>query len=124
MTSTLTSLLEQLPERVAELGGMVKQARPGVRLAGQAFENPLGHLPGPPGQQAQMRDGRGPAEIGEVTGHHRDRATLEHAAEHHHVAARVLDRRRAPLAALAAAHLKALQLDPHRSQSSPPPATR
>ena len=105
-------VLEQLPERVAELGGMVEQARPGVRLAGQAFENPLRHLPGPPGQQAQMRDGRGPVEIGEVAGHHRDRATLEHAAEHHHIAARVLDRRRAPLAALVVAHLKALRARP------------
>ena len=34
-------VLEQLPEGVTELGGVVKQARPRVRLAREAFENPL-----------------------------------------------------------------------------------
>ena len=47
-------VLEQLPERVTELGGMVKQARPRVRLTRQAFENPLGD---PRGQWGRLSNG-------------------------------------------------------------------
>lgn len=110
-------VFEHLRQGAAQLGGMVKQARSGLRLAGEAFEKPLRDLPGLPRHQAHMRDGRRAAEIGEVAGDQRDRATLNHAAEHHDIAADVLDRRRAPLPPGVAAHLKALQLDPHRSQS-------
>ena len=116
-------VLEQLPERVTELGGVVKQARPGVRLAGEAFESPLRDPRGLPRRQAQMRDGRRAGEIRQIARDQRDRAALQHAAEDHHVAARVLDRRRAPLRPLVRAHHKTVQLEPHRSQSSPPAAT-
>jgi hypothetical protein len=42
--------VEQLPERVTQLGGVVEQARPGVRLAGQAPQNPLRDLRRPSGR--------------------------------------------------------------------------
>ena len=83
-------VFEHLRQGAAQLGGMVKQARSGLRLAGEAFEKPLRDLPGLPRHQAHMRDGRRAAEISEVAGDQRDRATLNHAAEHHDIAADVL----------------------------------
>ena len=123
--STLTSSsTSNSPERVSELGGVVKQARPRVRLAWEAVQHPLRDPRRPPGRQAHVRDGRRAGEIGQVGRDQRDRAALQHAAEDHHVAARVLDRRRAPLRPLVRAHHQTVQLEPHRSQSSPPAATR
>ena len=91
---------EQLAERVAELGGVIKQARPGVRLAGEAVQDPLRDLAAAArAARRRCETAVGPVEIGQVGRHQRDRAALQHAAEDHHVAARVLDRRRAPLTA-------------------------
>jgi hypothetical protein len=89
-------VFEQLSERAAELGGVVEQARPRVRLPRQAFEHAL------PGRQAHMRDGGRAAEIGQVARDQRDRVALQQAAEHDRGAARVLNRRHAPLRPLIA----------------------
>jgi hypothetical protein len=91
-SSTLTpSSSSSSPERATKLGGVVEQARPRVRLPRQALQHAL------PGRQAHMRDGRRAAEISQIARDQHDRMALEHAAEHHHVAARFLNRRHAPL---------------------------
>jgi hypothetical protein len=52
-------VLEQLPDRVTELGGMVKQARPGVRLTRQAHPRT--------GRQLGARRNPGPARHARAT---------------------------------------------------------
>jgi hypothetical protein len=105
-------VLKQLLERVTELGGVVKQARPRVRLAREAFQNPLRDPRALPRHQTHMRDGRRAGEVRQVGRDQRDRTALQHAAENHHLAARVLDRRRASLRPLVRAHLQTVQLEP------------
>ena len=94
---------------------MVKQTRPRVRLTGQAFENPLRDPRRLARQQTHMRDGRRAGEVRQIGRNQRDRAALKHADHDHHIAARVLDRRRAPLRPLVRAHHKTVQLKPHRA---------
>jgi hypothetical protein len=49
-------VLEEVAERVTQLGGVVEQARPCVRLASHTFQNPLRDYGWLPGRQTHVRD--------------------------------------------------------------------